>query len=168
MAVPIIFWIENDGPGRLAILARPQGHEALADVVEGWRDAGVDVVVSLLTKDDNEYLGLTREGEHCRDQGLQFVSYPIEDFGVPPSVESALTLTEDLNELLTSGKTIGFHCNGCIGRAPLIASCVLIYSGKSAQKAFDLVSRARGYPIPEGIAQAEWGRNFEREVRSTQ
>ena len=89
MAVPIFYWIENEGPGRMAILARPQGHDALADVVEGWRGAGVDVVVSLLTEEDNRYLGLTREAEHCRDHGLQFVSFPIEDFGVPASVESA-------------------------------------------------------------------------------
>lgn len=165
MTIPIIYWIEQDSAGRLAILARPSGDDALAAQVQGWRDAGVDVVVSMLTPSDDAYLGLTQEGELCRANGLQFVSFPIEDFGVPPD-DSALALATNLNELLTSGKSIGFHCNGCIGRAPLMASCVLMLGGKSADEAFDLVSKARGYPIPEGRRQAEWGRNFARQLKS--
>ena len=165
MAMPIIYWIEQQSAGRLAILARPPGDDALATQILGWREAGVDVVVSMLTATDNAYLGLTEEGELCRANGLQFVSFPIEDFGVP-SVASALALACNLNDLLASGKSIGFHCNGCIGRAPLMASCVLMLGGKSADQAFDLVSTARGYPIPEGRAQAEWGRNFERRIKA--
>lgn len=167
MTVPIIYWIKSDSRGRLAILARPQGYEALPDHVKGWRDAGVDVVVSLLTTEDNEYLGLTQEAELSRQQGLHFVSFPIEDFGVPRSIDTTLDLAKELNELLTSGKSIGFHCNGCIGRAPLIASCVLMLGGKSADEAFGLISEARGYLIPEAQAQAEWGRKFAREIAAS-
>lgn len=167
MTSPIIYWIDGQTAGRLAILARPRGEDALPSDISGWKDAGIDVVVSLLTESDNHYLGLTREAELCRTNGLQFVSYPIEDFGVPASIDEARELAGSLHDLLASGKNIGFHCNGCIGRAPLIASCVLILGGKSAAEAFDLVSLARGYPIPEARSQAEWGRNFEREIRSS-
>jgi protein-tyrosine phosphatase len=166
MSKPTIYWIQNESLGRLAILARPQGDDALAGDIQGWRDAGVDVVVSMLTESDNLYLGLTREAELCRSNGLQFVSFPLEDFGVPASVDVTLELVRELNDLLASGKSIGFHCHGCIGRAPLIASCVLMLSGKSADAAFELISAARGYPIPEARAQAEWGRNFARELSS--
>lgn len=166
MSKPTIYWIENESAGRLAILARPQGDDALAGDIQGWRDAGVDVVVSMLTESDNLYLGLTREAELCRSNGLQFVSFPLEDFGVPASVDVTVELVRELNDLLASGKSIGFHCHGCIGRAPLIASCVLMLSGKSADAAFELISAARGYPIPEARAQAEWGRNFARELSS--
>jgi protein-tyrosine phosphatase len=164
MSKPVIYWIEHEGAGRLAILARPQGDEALAGDIKGWRDAGVDVVVSMLTDSDNLYLGLTAEAELCRSNGLQFVSFPLEDFGVPASVDVTLNLVRELNDLLVSGKSIGFHCHGCIGRAPLIASCVMMFAGKSAESAFELISKARGYPIPEARAQAEWGRNFAREL----
>ena len=34
----------------MAILARPPGDDALADRIRGWKDAGIDVVVSLLTE----------------------------------------------------------------------------------------------------------------------
>ena len=164
---PVIYWIEHSGPGRLAILARPQGDEGLENDIQGWRDAGVDTVVSMLTASDNSYLGLSTEGELCRSNGLGFISFPIEDFGVPASLEVTLELVKELDELLASGKSIGFHCNGCIGRAPLIASCVLIYSGESADKAFELISTARGYPIPEAARQAEWGRDFARQLSSS-
>jgi hypothetical protein len=40
MANPIVFWIDHEGSGRIAILALPQGHDALP--VEIRRDAGVD------------------------------------------------------------------------------------------------------------------------------
>lgn len=166
MANPVIYWIEHEGPGRIAILARPQGDDALPFEIQGWRDAGIDVVVSLLTALDNRYLGLSAEGDLCRNAGLQFVSFPIVDCGVPASFELALELVMELSELLLSGKTIGFHCHGCIGRAPLIASCVLIYNGMSAEQAFELVSIARGYPIPEARAQAEWGKDFARRLSS--
>ena len=58
---PIIYWIDYSGPGRLAILARPQGDDALESEIQGWRDAGIDVVVSMLTESDNSYLGLSAE-----------------------------------------------------------------------------------------------------------
>lgn len=164
---PIIYWIEHSTPGRLAILAKPRAEEDLEDDIKGWRTAGIDVVVSMLTASDNSYLGLSAEAELCRSNGLQFISFPIEDFGVPGSVEVTLELVKELSELLAKGKSIGFHCHGCIGRAPLIASCVLIYSGASAEKAFELISYARGYPIPEAARQAEWGRNFARQLSSS-
>ena len=163
---PIIYWIDYSGPGRLAILAKPQGDDPLESEIRGWRKAGVDVVVSLLTEADNSYLGLSAEAELCRSNGLQFISFPIEDFGVPDSLDETLRLVRKLNDLLTKGKNIGFHCQGCVGRSPLIASCVLMFSGASAERAFELVSVARGYPIPEAPAQADWGRTIARQLSS--
>lgn len=164
---PVIYWIDHSAPGRLAILARPDGDERLESEIRGWRDAGINVVVSMLTETDNAYLGLSDEAELCRSNGLQFISFPIEDRAVPDSLASTIELVSELNDLLTSGKSIGFHCHGCIGRAPLIASCVLVYSGESADRAFDLVTAARGYPIPEAQVQAEWGRKFARELKES-
>jgi protein-tyrosine phosphatase len=164
---PVIYWINHSGPGRLAILARPEGDDALEGDIQSWREAGIDVVVSMLTETDNEYLGLSAEAELCRNNGLEFITFPIEDRCVPDSRDETLQLVSRLNDLLTNGKSIGFHCFGCIGRAPLIASCVLMFSGESAEKAFELISYARGYPIPEAPVQAEWGRDFARRLSSS-
>ena len=162
---PTIYWIDYSGPGRLAIVAKPQGDEALEGEIEAWRGGGIDVVVSMLTDADNAYLGLSAEADHCRANGIQFIRFPIKDLGVPASTAVTLELMNELNQLLAGGKSIGFHCHGCIGRAPLIASCVLMFSGESPEQAYDTVSRARGYPIPEAQGQAEWGRKFARELK---
>lgn len=163
---PTIYWIKNSDAGRLAILARPQGDDALESEIQGWREAGINVVVSMLTEAENLQLGLTAEAELCRSNGLQFISFRIKDFGVPNSLDATLQLVRELNQLLTSGKSIGFHCHGCVGRSPLIASCVLMFAGESAETAFELVSVARGYSIPEAPEQADWGRSFARELSS--
>jgi protein-tyrosine phosphatase len=164
---PTIYWIDKLDPGRIAVLARPQGDDCLESEILGWREDGIDVVVSLLTEPEDRLLGLTREAEFCRSNGLTFINFPIEDCDVPLSSEATLQLVRELDALLSSGKSIGFHCRGGLGRSPLIASCVLMFSGKSAEESFQLVSAARGLAVPETAGQAVWGRNFARELGST-
>ena len=69
---PKLYWIETPTTGRLAISARPRGGDWLEDEIEGWREQGVDTVVSLLTASENEELGLTDEGSVCEGQGFAF------------------------------------------------------------------------------------------------
>ncbi|MGH9874388.1 MAG: protein-tyrosine phosphatase family protein [Pyrinomonadaceae bacterium] len=164
---PTIYWIDRPGPGRLAILARPRGEDWLEDEIQEWREAGVDVVVSMLTAPENLQLGLNAEAELCRTNGLQFISFPIEDFGVPDSVDATIKRAKELNDLFENGKSIGFHCRGCLGRAPLIASCVLMLSGETTERSFELVSAARGYLIPETPEQAAWGKDFALQLNSS-
>lgn len=160
-----VYWIDGpEQPGRLAILAKPGGDGSLESAVQRWRDEQVDVVVSLLTDGDNARLGLTRESDVCRKHGLSFISFPIDDFGVPASLESALQLVSQLKDISERGKNIGFHCYASIGRAPLIASCLLMLFGMTAEAAFSSVAAARGCRIPDTPLQFEWGRQFELEV----
>jgi len=56
-----LYWIEGPWPGRLAISARPRGGDWLEDEVKSWRRAGLDIIVSLLTPDEEEALDLQRE-----------------------------------------------------------------------------------------------------------
>jgi protein-tyrosine phosphatase len=157
---PTIYWIDSSGEGRIAVLARPRGDDWLEDEILGWRDDGIDVVVSLLMEPEERLLGLSREAELCRSNGLTFINFPIEDCNVPLSSEATLQLVKELDGLLSSGKSIGFHCRGALGRSPLIASCMLMYSGKSAEESFRLVGAARGLPVPETSKQAVWGKSF--------
>ena len=53
-----LYWIEGPWPGRLAIVPRPRGGEWLEDEIRSWKQAGVNVVVSLLTNDEITELGL--------------------------------------------------------------------------------------------------------------
>jgi protein-tyrosine phosphatase len=164
---PTIYWIEKPGAGRIAVLARPRRDDWLESEIQGWCNEGIDVVVSLLTEPEDRLLGLTLEAELCRSIGLTFINFPIEDCDVPLSSQATLQLVKELNALLSTGKSIGFHCRGGLGRSPLIASCVLMFSGKSAEESFQLVSAARGLPVPETPGQAVWGKNFAHELGPT-
>ena len=161
---PTIYWIDKPGTGRIAVLARPRGDDWLESEIQGWREEGIDVVVSLLTEPEDRLLGLTLEAELCRSSGLAFINFPIEDCNVPLSSEATLQLVKELAALLSSGKSIGFHYRGGLGRSPLIASCVLMFSGKSAEESFQLVGAARGLPVPETLGQAAWGKSFAQDL----
>lgn len=78
--------------GRLAIVPRPRGGDWLGEDVCSWQEAGLDVVVSLLTHDENTELELNREELLCRARGIQFYAYPIQDRGVPTSRKAAADL----------------------------------------------------------------------------
>jgi hypothetical protein len=72
--IPDLFWIVGSWRGRLAIAARPRGGDWLEDELNGWRLAGINVIVSLLESDEVAQLGLLEESRaavavHCR-QGI--------------------------------------------------------------------------------------------------
>jgi hypothetical protein len=61
----------------------PRGRDWLEDEIRAWRSAGLNAVVSLLTPDEMDDLGLQREGEVCQKNALEFLSLPIIDRSVP-------------------------------------------------------------------------------------
>ena len=58
--------IEGPWRGQLAIIARPRGGDWLAEEVQDWKNEGFDVIVSLLTTDEERDLGLTEDGVYYR------------------------------------------------------------------------------------------------------
>ncbi len=151
-----LFWIQGPWRGKFALLTRPRGGDWLADETRGWRDAGIDIVVSLLETDETIQFELSRESELAESQGIQFVSFPIPDRGVPPSTPEALALLSKLSAALEKGRSVAVHCRQSIGRSGLVACGLLVMSGLSAKKATELVSAARGLAIPETSEQLEW------------
>jgi protein-tyrosine phosphatase len=148
--------IKGPWPGDLAIIPRPRGGDWLEDEVCALKEAGFEVVVSLLTSEEAEELSLRCEAEIIRKHGLQFCNYPIPDLGVPKSLESAMEFLRTLHRDLMSGKTIAIHCRGSIGRSGLVASSILILSGIDPTQAMHQVSEARGFDAPETDEQKEW------------
>lgn len=157
---PDVYWLEGWWPGRLAILARPRGEDWLEDEVEGWKEAGVDVVVSLLTQDEESELGLTQERELVQRSGLTFINFPIADYSVPKSKQTTRQLVTALKERLSHGSRVGIHCRQGIGRSSLVAACVLVASGESSGNAFKQIERARRAPVPDTAEQKDWVTSF--------
>ncbi len=71
-----LYIIEGPRRGRLAIAPRPRGGDWLENEISDWREAGIDVVVSLLTPDEVTEFGLETEKQLCEAQGIRFVSFP--------------------------------------------------------------------------------------------
>ena len=151
-----IFWIPGPWRGRLAIAARPRGGDWLNDEAEGWRRAGLDVVVSLLEDDEAAQFDLLDERQAAEYRGISFISFPIPDRGVPVSTREAVSLMARIAAELDAGKTVAVHCRQGIGRSGLIAAGVLVTSGKSPKEAIQTVSSARGVAVPETLEQRRW------------
>lgn len=152
-----IFWIECEGPGRLAILSRPAA-DWMPDEVSAWRLAGVDTVVSLLEPDEVAELGLGTQPQSCRAEGVAFLSFPVSDRGVPESSSEALQLAERLAAEIRGGGTVGVRCRAGIGRSAVVAACVLAGLGVPTDAAFELIEAARGVAVPDTPEQREWVR----------
>ena len=163
---PDIYRIDGPWPGKLAILARPRGADWLEDEIEGWKEAGVSVVVSLLTSGEEFELGLTSEAEIVNRTGLRYLSFPIADYSVPDSRLPIQQLAAELNDQLSRGASIGIHCRQGIGRSSLVAACVLVTSGESPKRAFEHIELARGRTVPDTAEQKQWVMSFARALAS--
>jgi protein-tyrosine phosphatase len=148
-------WINREGV-RLGIMPRPRGNDWLSDDLRILRQAGVDVIVSALTALEAEELGLAAEAQECAQNGLLFISFPIEDRSVPTSRTDFGALVNQLLEHSRRGKAIVVHCRAGIGRSSLIAACVLTRNGLSLDSAFQAIEESRGCPVPDTPEQRQW------------
>jgi protein-tyrosine phosphatase len=157
---PKLYWIDGPWPGKLAISARPRGGDWLEDEISGWRKAGVDAVVSLLTPEENKDLQLDKESKLAQTLGLRFVSLPIEDRGVPTSWDEASSTIATAGEMLRQGRNVAIHCRQGIGRSGIIAAALLVKEGSTPGDAATQISGARGLSVPETQEQMAWIQEF--------
>lgn len=148
-----IHWIERDGGGRLAITARPRAGDWLDGEIESWAAAGVAIVLSLLDRDEISDLGLEAEPDACRAHGIEFLSHPIRDRGLPRDRETFLQLAA---MLASQPKPVLIHCRAGIGRSSLAAAAIMIIGGMGAQAALERIGEARGLVVPDTDEQRRW------------
>jgi protein-tyrosine phosphatase len=155
-----IYWIDRSPGRRLAILARPRGGDWLAEEIASWRSQGIDVVVSLLDPTETEELGLDQEAELSAESGLEFVTIPVADRGVPVSSDQFAKLVARLSESLSGGKAVGVHCRAGIGRSSILVATLLVASGMNPDEALNLIQSARGCAVPDTPEQRKWIERF--------
>jgi protein-tyrosine phosphatase len=146
------YWI-ND---HLAIVPRPRGGDWLEDEMVALREAGIDLVVSMLEETEAAELGLEQEKAAADRAGLGFINFPIRDRNVPTDPQSFRSFVTNLEQQIENGKRIGVHCRACIGRASVTTASVLICSGVPHADAWRQVEMARGFPVPDTQEQREW------------
>jgi protein-tyrosine phosphatase len=160
-----LYWIDHVSPGRLAISARPRGNDWLEDEVSGWKRAGVQTVVSLLTPSEVGEMELSAEAESCRRNGIEFLSLEIPDRGLPDSHDEVVALAHQLAESVRQGKSVLIHCRAGIGRSTMLAAAVLVDLGESPIQALDNIAAARRLPVPDTHEQRQWILALARAVR---
>lgn len=154
--LPVTYRIEGPWPGQMAIIARPRGGEWLDEERHALKEAHFNVVLSLLTSEESEELGLTTEAQLSTKYGLEFINFPIPDLGVPASPTATREILNRLLNALRRGKRIAIHCRQGIGRSGLIATSLLVMEAIDPFVAFRRVSAARGLEVPETTAQRDW------------
>ena len=160
------YWIETGQAGRLAILPRPRGGDWLEDDMLAWSRAGIDIVVSLLEPDEAAELDLADEGRVAQAAGLEFVTLPIPDRGLPDSRSAVAVVAAALAESIAAGKRVGLHCRQGVGRSAMLAACVLIVPGMDPATALARIAAARELPVPETPEQRQWVLDFARQTRA--
>jgi len=127
----------------------------------------VDVIVSALTPVEAKELGLLEEGHFCKSTGLEFLSFPIEDRSVPPSLNEFDGLLHAVIDYLHTGKAVGVHCRAGVGRSAIIVASTLIRNGHSVDSAFTAIQEVRGCSVPDTPEQRQWvERNVSRFARA--
>jgi protein-tyrosine phosphatase len=159
------YWIEA-GPLRLAILPRPRGWDWLPDDIAAARRDGVDVIVSTLTKAENQELGLSEEAKCCKESMIEFLSFPIEDRSLPDSEGGVNSFIDSLGKRVKQGKSVAIHCRAGIGRSSLLCACLLVRRGLSAESAFEKIQLARGCAVPDTEEQRSWVQSFASRSKS--
>ncbi|MEL6374307.1 MAG: protein-tyrosine phosphatase family protein [Pseudomonadota bacterium] len=146
-------------PGRLSVMPAPR-----SPALDGWARAlaqvGVTDVACLLDTADRNAFGLGREPEHLAAHGVRFHAYGIDDFGLPTDDATFASLIRALAQRLHAGGHVAVHCLAGIGRSGMTAGCTMKTVGFTADEAIARLSRARGCPVPDTAAQADYIRDF--------
>jgi predicted protein tyrosine phosphatase len=156
MMSPVTYVIAGPWTGQLAIVPRPRGGEWLADELRGLKNSGFDTVLSLLTPEEANDLGISDEPGATATNGMQFFSFPISDLGVPDEAPTTRAFLRSMLDQLQGGKHIAIHCRQGIGRSGLIAASLLVTAGIDPLVALRRVSAARGIEVPETAQQRDW------------
>jgi protein-tyrosine phosphatase len=154
------YWIETGIPAKLAIMPAPRGGRHLEGEIRSLKREGADVLVSLLTSEEDEALALEYERAACSGHGIEFRSFPIPDRRVPTSTEAFLRFIDTLHYDLLQGQSIVAHCRAGIGRSSLLLAALLRREGLSTDDAFRRITQARRMLVPDTPEQLRWVENL--------
>jgi protein-tyrosine phosphatase len=129
-------------------------------VFELWKQSEITLVVSLLTGEEQVHLNLVEEERQLGKRGIHFISFEIEDFGVPASAQAFNQLLNLVDHHVRSGKSLLVHCRAGQGRSGLLSIAIMMHKGMSLEEAFAVFTKARGCNWPEAQIQKSFLENW--------
>ena len=139
MALSNFSWVI---PGSLAGSAIPGGRlwtarPFVASDIGELKENAISCLVSLLSMP-------SFTGDLCAERHIEWIEYPIEDFGLPADRESFAALIRGLVERIEAGVSVCVHCRMGIGRTGITLACIVGRRyGISGQQAIRVVRRTR-------------------------
>lgn len=163
---PRVYWIQEKetDPGQLGIMPRPGGDDQLDTDIKSLKKQGVNTLVCLVEQWEQKALGLTAEESICAKYEIEFLHFPIPDFGVPADDAGFMALVHDLAGRLGDGKKVVVHCHGGIGRSSIVAAGVLWKRGVALNSVFEIIGRHREHQVPETTEQKLWFEKINRKI----
>jgi protein-tyrosine phosphatase len=153
---PDLYKIKLIGNGFLAVMAKPVTGEWIEYEFLGIANEGINQIVSLLELHEAYTVGLEDEKQLTEKNGMEFVSFPIQDRGLPKSVSEFSRFTKNLYHQVLDGKNTVVHCRAGIGRTGLVAAGILLHHGFNPSAAFELISLKRHVQVPDTDEQCNW------------
>ena len=155
--------LAGEHPGATGLAALPQRLLAL-------RDAGVSCCVDLTSSRDPVPAYAPLDTAEFVGRRLW---HPIADFGVPDLTTMA-RIAADVGAALAEGRTLYLHCRAGIGRTGMVAACMLVSAGMTAEQAlatlaakWQVVDKRHAEPCtPETEAQRAFVRQWQDFLRS--
>lgn len=143
--------------GELAGTPRPGIFLELDYDLNALKRVGISVLVSLTTK--------PVDPEVLKEYDIKGIAFPIKDMGVP-TIEAAMKLCEQVDELLNQGEAIAMHCKAGMGRTGTMLAAQLIWEGKTALDALE-TARSIEPRWVQSEAQVEFLEEFAQAVANS-
>ena len=124
--IATIYPVTDATPNRIAIVARPRGNDWLREEISALSGEGVEILVSMLTNEEAEELGLNHESAECAAAGINFVNVAISDRSVPSDRRAFLRSVEELAMRVRKGailQCIAVPASGARQYSPHRSSC---------------------------------------------
>src|SRR5262249_48849147 len=128
----------------------------LDEEIRTLKDDGVEILVSLLTGEEASYLDLDRGSDAASSYGIEFISHPITDRGIPETPQPLWALARTLAKRFAEGRSIAAHCRMGIGRPPLLLASIMVCGGAQPDDAWAAIGAARGCIVPDTLEQRDW------------
>ena len=147
------------GSALLGISCLPGLHGNVSADIEkifNWKPA---IIVSLTEKKEMEHLGARDFISLIEKEKIQWLHFPIKDFGIVDQQQKFLwePTSKNIHQKINNGDRILVHCRGGCGRSGMIVLRIMIEFGEDPEEALERLRKIRPCAV-ETEAQENWAK----------